>query len=124
MTLVDEEEILDGSRAWAKTQELFSGYGDPTRFFFQVDCGWYEAPLGEGYEGAFAVVRTDSDLEQLVGEVVKVSLGGIYETAVYVYVVGSEDIDVDFACWRYARAQLADLSTDVVSVSVRPLVRQ
>ena len=116
--LLDEPEILDGSRAWATTQELFAGVPDPLRAHFSVTCGWYEPPVGE-FEGAFALIREGSPLEEFVGEVIQVD----YESrSISVYVTGgSSDIDHDLALYRYAFLKLHPLSDPGITVNIRPV---
>lgn len=114
----DEPEILDGSRSWAKTQELFNGHVDPTRQRHAVRCTWYDTTVDDN-EGAFCVVQADSALEELVGEHVRVAYN---DKEQFLYcVAGSADIPEPFAITRQAMLALAPLSHDYIEVTVQPL---
>lgn len=119
MTLeVDEPEILDGSRAWAKTQQLFEGRVDPTRKRHAVKCTWYDTTVNE-HEGAFCMVQAGSDLEDLVGDLVRVAWRN---TEIFVYCIGgSADLPYPLALSRRAMWHVADLAKDHIDVTVQAL---
>lgn len=118
MTLsVDEPEIQDGSRAWAKAQELFAGPPDSTRQRYDVDCSWYDTSVDDNL-GAFCLIQAGHALEEVVGEVVQVKYRS---RTIYVYCIGGADIDTPIALTRYAMLQLHDLAVDSIRVAVRPL---
>lgn len=70
---------------------------------------WHHTSL-EGHEGSFALVRAGGPLEELVGDVVRVTFGN---ESVYVYVIDAEDdLDADLSLARRAFMQLANLASD------------
>jgi hypothetical protein len=80
---------------------------------------WHHTTLDE-HEGAFAVAREGGPLEEMVGDVLRVSYG---DRSAYVYVVdASDDLDADLSLARRAFIQLANLSEDEVAASVEVLV--
>lgn len=96
MALV-EPEILTGRRAFAVTQQLFEGV-PVRRLPALVDVGWYGTET-EPETGAFAVVRDGWGLDDLIGEVLKVTVG---QRAVFVYVIGARGVPTDIALARRA----------------------
>lgn len=115
----DEPEILDGSRAWLETQDAFRGHVDPSRKRHSVRCTWYDTTVSE-YEGAFCVVQQDSDLEELIGELVRVSQAG---KEIFLYCVGATpDIPFPFAITRRAMLGFAPLSHDSIEVMAQALL--
>lgn len=108
-----EVEILNGSRAWAETQAAFVGAIDAARTRYSVDCGWYDTRVDEN-EGAFCMVRTGSDLEELIGDFVRVSYADI---KVYLYCVGaSANVSADLALARTAFMRLQPLNVTKIRV--------
>lgn len=119
MTLrTDEPEIVDGSRAWVATQLLFKGQADPTRKRHTAHACWYDTTVDEN-EGAFCVIQAESELEELVGETVRVAYRN---KVVYLFCVGgSSDLPVPLGLTRQAMMRLADLAKDHIDVTVQPV---
>lgn len=118
----DEPEILDGSRAWPEAQAIFSTQGVPdlrARISRMVEASWYDTSVSE-YEGAFCLIQSGSDLEYLVGDLLRV----VYrQREVYVYCVGGAELTTDFALARRAYFALRDLAVDPITVIVQPILR-
>lgn len=113
MTTV-EPEILIGRRAWNKSQQLLN-VGGPVLFARNEAVGWYGDSVDENV-GAFAMVRTESALTDLVGEVLQIKRGRV---AVYVYCVGESDALIeDLAVSRRAFMPLGLLSLDNVTADI------
>lgn len=115
---IDEPEILDGTRAWAKTQQLFRGQPDPLRVRRAVRCTWYDTMVDE-HEGAFCVIQANSALEDLVGDFVRV----VYKNKeIFLYCVGgTSDIPTPLAITRQAMLYTASLSAEFIDVTVQAL---
>ena len=111
-----ETPLLDGARAWAESQAAFQTVPNPTRTFYYEDAVWYDT-IEDDNEGAFCLVRADSPLQELVGEVVWVRHG--LRTAL-VYCVGtSAALPTNIALQRAAFFQLATLDRSTIALSVR-----
>jgi hypothetical protein len=115
--LSDEEWAAYG---WNTAQVRLAGQGtvqSGSRRSATVE--WHHTTLDE-HEGAFAVAREGGPLEEMVGDVLRVSYG---DRSAYVYVVdASDDLDADLSLARRAFIQLANLSEDEVAASVEVLV--
>lgn len=78
-------------------------------------CGWHGTKIDPN-RGAFAIVRSDGPLADLLGERVRV---GAYPRAAYVYVTDERaDVEEDISLTRRAFAALAPLATDELAVKV------
>jgi hypothetical protein len=109
---VIEPEILIGRRAFATAQQLLAGV--PLRRLGRIDVGWYGTDT-HPEQGAFAVVRDGAGLAELVGEVLKVTVGS---RVVFVYVVGARGVPAQLAVSRRAFLALGLLSLDSVPAVV------
>lgn len=101
--------VMIGRRAYPTAQVLLSGvplYKIP-RF---VDVGWYDTRI-HPETGAFAVIREDGPLEELAGEVLRVTCG---RRSTFVYCAGSADVPTDLALYRRAYLDLMLLSREAV----------
>lgn len=114
---IDEPEILDGSRAWPKTQLLFVAPVDPLSKRWETFCSWYDTSISE-YEGAFCVIQSGSDMEALVGRHVQINYN---EKDVYLYCVGGAELPTPIAITRRAFMELDALSLDSIEVMVQAL---
>lgn len=108
-----EPEILIGRRAFATAQTLFAGVA-ARRLPERTDVGWYGTET-HAEIGAFAVVRDGWGLDDLIGEVLRVSVG---RRAVFVYVVGARGIPTDIALARRAFLGLGLLSSEALSAVI------
>lgn len=118
MLVSDEPEILDGSRSWAASQAAFLGVPDELRTRSDVECTWYEAPVGD-FTGAFALIQDGGPLEDLVGDVLQVQFKA---KRIFVYCVGGESLETPIALNLVAFLRLANPSRDSIRVNVRPVV--
>lgn len=101
---VTEPEIAHGLRAWADSQVLLGG--EPSEQVpASVLAGWHDTSVSP-HAGAFALVGLESELEDWIGEVLRVQIAG--RTA-YVYVLGSADVPTPLSLSRRAFAALAPL---------------
>jgi hypothetical protein len=116
---LDELEVLDGLRAWDEAQAAFQGTLDTTRTRWLVDLGWYDTSIDDR-EGAFAMVQQGSDLEEMVGDVVRVDYGS---KVAYVYMLGGADLSAPMSLSRPAYFRLAMLSVATIPVAVQPVKR-
>lgn len=110
--MVTEPEILIGRRAFPMTQQLFAGVG--RRLPEQVDIGWYGTET-HPEAGAFALVRDGWGLDELIGEILRVTVG---TRAVFVYVVGARGVPTDIALSRRAFLALGRLSHESLTMTV------
>lgn len=114
----DESEILDGARAWDESQVALQGAPDPNRTHFDVDASWYGVTESE-WEGAFCLVQAGDDLEELIGDTVRVTYK---QREIFVYCVGAGDFPTRFALSRQAFFNLELLDKDEITVGVQPVV--
>lgn len=120
MLETDEPEILDGTRAWSKTQQLFHGVIDPGRRRFATEATWYDTSLNE-HVGAFCVVQAGGIMEELIGDFVRFSWRNKEQ---FLYCVGGAEIPTEFAVSRLAWLHLTEMSIDRVQCGVQALVRE
>jgi hypothetical protein len=97
MAVRDEPEMLNGRRAFPKAQQLLAGV-PLRRLPGTVAVGWHDGAT-HAEQGAFAVVGTGAGLDDLIGEVVRVSAGA---REVFVYVVAARPVPVALSLWRRA----------------------
>lgn len=102
---VTEPEIRWARRAFPKSQELLAGEAD-RRLPRRHAVGWYGTEM-EAEQGAFAVVRAGAGLDDLFGQVLKITGN---RNVVFVYVLGSRGIPTDIAVSRRAFMALGRLS--------------
>lgn len=97
MALRDEPEVLAARRAFPKSQELLGG---PSLSVWPtpVQVGWHDTEVEEE-AGATAVVGVSAELDDLIGEVVRVSHKG---REVFVYVLGARPVPVSLSLSRRA----------------------
>lgn len=89
MATLLEPELLATRRAWPKVQELLAGVPQ-RRLTDQMPVGWHGT---EVEREAVALVRRGGSLEELVGEIVKVTRGDEPTRSVFVYVYGARGLD-------------------------------
>lgn len=109
---IPDEELA--AYGWNTAQKMLAGpvTGAPLA---AATAEWHHTTL-DPHEGAFALVRSGGPLEELVGDVIRVSHGG---RSLYAYVVdATDDLDADLSLARRAFLALDDLSLDEVSVTV------
>jgi hypothetical protein len=113
MARTTEREVLAGRRAFATAQQLLSGV-PVGRLAQRVDVGWYDTST-HPETGAFALVREAWGMGDLLGEVLRVSVG---RREVFVYVVGARGIPTDIALARRAFLSLGRLSNESLRATV------
>ena len=111
-----ETPLLDGARAWAESQAAFQTVPNPTRTFYYEDAVWYDT-IEDDNEGAFCLVREDSPLQELVGEVVWVRYN--LRTALLYCIGTSNALPTNIALQRAAFFHLAALDRSAITLSVR-----
>lgn len=107
-----ELEILAGRRCFAVAQELFSGSAiAPAQ---QLEVGWHDSSVNPE-TGSFAVVAPGAGLDDLIGEIVAVTLR---KRQVFAYVLGWGDIPTPFSLTRRLFAALSVLTVENVTAAV------
>ncbi len=104
-----EPEVLVGRRAFPMAQSLLAGT-PADRAPRLVKAGWFGTEV-EREQGSFALVRDGAGLDDLVGEVLKLSAG---EKVVFVYVLGVRGIPTDIALARRAFLSMGRLSLESI----------
>lgn len=111
-----ELEIAAARRAFKTAQDLLSGgpVGPETR----LDVGWYDSKTNPE-SGSFAVVALGAGLDDLIGEIVRVTFAG---RVVYVYVLTSADVPWPMAVYRRVfmalmRPSVGSIAAKVVAVA-------
>lgn len=87
-----ESELVIGRRSFVAAQKYLSTFVSVVSTISNVSLSWHDTAVDLN-EGSFAVVQSGSDLEDLVGEIVRVKVG---RRTVFAYVVAeSSMIQVD-----------------------------
>lgn len=113
---IPEPEILEARRSFPDTQAAMAAAGVPTLFgadFYTVSWKGHELT---GTQGSFCVVRADGPLANLVGDHLRLRFGA--SKSVFVYCVGSANLEVDIGVTRRAFAALELLAVDSITVLV------
>lgn len=105
------EDLQLGRLPWSGAQESFAGAARET---VEATCGWHGTRLHHE-TGAFALVNREGPLAHMVGDRIKVTRD---LNAIYVYVVGEEELEEDLSLSRRAFLQLGPLSADYLDVVV------
>lgn len=110
-----EAEILAGRRAFGTAQALFAG--GPVGRSQRLSVGWHGTSVNTE-TGSFAVVRDGAGLDDLVGEIVRVTSN---RREVFVYVLDTADVPVAVSLTRRVflalnRLTIEALPADVVAV--------
>lgn len=117
--MTEEEEILIARRAFPDSQRLLDG-AILREAFTRLGVGWHATAV-HPERGAFAVVQRGAGLEDLIGEVLRVSLPGSPSAAqrsVVVYCVGSALVSSPLSLYRRAFLGLAVLSAEELTCRV------
>lgn len=112
-----EQELLDGRRAFPEAQRLFAGVA-LRRLPERVDVGWHGTDI-DVETGAFAVVRDGAGLDDLIGEILIVSVG---TRSVLVFVMGARAVPQDISLSRRGFLALGLLAKESIRCVVE--VRQ
>lgn len=105
--MTTEPEILAGLKGFPDAQTAFAGEVFST-WPSALTLGWYDTSLREE-AGSFAVVRANAGFDDLVGEVLRVT---VERRSVFAYCLSAEDIPDDVGLYRRAFLALAVLSTE------------
>lgn len=115
---VVEPEILIGRRAFPKAQELLAGNALGPSQTFSLGTGWHGTDT-HPETGAFALVDTDSGNDELIGEILHVSLVvGDKVRGVYVYCLGSASLPTPLSLTRRAFGALGLLTLESLTCTV------
>lgn len=115
--MLNEPEVLQGTRAFYKTQELFAGTVDRSFQARQATVGWYDT-LVDDNEGAFCLVNPFGEFADLVGDKLAFSYG---RKTISVYCLGSNDLAWPIALARTAYFHLAPLNLEEALMTIRKL---
>jgi hypothetical protein len=107
MSVTMEPEILHARRAFADAQALLAGEPLSAKATL-VTVGWHDTATNPE-AGSFAVIGSDSGLDDWIGEIVLAKVNG---RECFVYVIASADVPVQLSLARRAFAALGLLSTE------------
>ena len=82
-----------------------------------MDAGWHDTQT-HPETGAFALVRTGAGLDDLVGEILRVTSAAPSARSVYVYCLGSAGVPTDLSLTRRGFAALGLLSLESLACLV------
>lgn len=102
-----EQEIQDATRAYPEAQRLLGGV-PLRRLPARVDVGWHGTST-EPIAGATCVISDDSGLDDLIGEVLKISSG---QRSTFVYCLGSRSVPQPLSLSRRAFLSLGLLALE------------
>lgn len=117
MILPPEPEIIDAALPFPDAQVALDGTTEQTIGAFQV-CNWYGPNLHPD-RGCYAIVNADGDLEDLVGDRLRLRYGN-KSVVVYCFTTIS-DIDESILITRRAYAKLGLLAKTPIDVLVEVL---
>lgn len=107
---VVEQELLDSRRAWPQAQAIFAGT-PLRRLASRVEVGWHGNDV-DSETGACAVVRDGAGLDDLIGEVIRVSIDS---REAFVWVRGSRGVPHDISLTRRAMLSLGLLTHESIA---------
>lgn len=108
-----EQELLDSRRAFATAQELLAGVPS-RRLSGLVTVGWHSNDV-HPETGSVAVVGLTSGLDELVGEIVLVTVDS---RSVFAWVIGARDVPVDLSLARRPFEALSLLAAESLAAVV------
>lgn len=108
-----EQDLLDSRRAWPEAQRIFKGPA-LRRLPSRAEVGWHGNEV-DIEQGACAVVRAGAGLDDLIGEVLRVSIGS---REAFVWVRGSRGVPHDVSLTRRAFLALGLLSHESIACVV------
>lgn len=113
---MSEIEFSYGERAFPKAQELFAALAPSrsSRWPTAVQAGWYDTSV-ETATGSFAVVQAGAGLDDLVGEILRVTYGA---RSALVYVVGVRAVSLPLLLSRRPFLALAGLYAEFIDVTL------
>lgn len=107
-----EVEILAGRRAFATAQALFAG--GPVAPSQRLGVGWHGTSVNPE-TGSFAVVQRNAGLDDLIGEIVRITSNG---RVVFAYVLDDADVPVQVSVTRRLFLVLNRLTIDALPADV------
>lgn len=113
-----EPELLTIRRAFPEAQLALAGV--PLDRVFAGPVGWHGTSVHPELGSAHAVVRSFSDLDELIGEVLRITVPG--RPPIFVYVVGARDVPWQVSVSRRAFMALGLLSAESVEAIVETVV--
>lgn len=113
-----EPELLAIRRAFPKAQELL--FSVPLSRIYAGPVGWHGTQVDPELGSSAAVVRSGAGLDELIGEVLRITVGD--RTPVFVYVVGARDVPTDVSVARRAFMALGLLAVEHVEAIVEVCV--
>lgn len=116
---LDEPRVLDALQGWIDAQVLLRGVPDVTTQPVQTTVGWYDTGVDDR-EGAFCLIDNGGALEDLVGDVVQVT---VEDVTIWVYCLGGAALDQPIALARTAFSKVAMLSEESVDALVQRSTR-
>lgn len=111
-----EEEILYGIRGFGATQDLFTGTPLITFLSNPIKCSWYGTEINQN-RGAFCLVQEGAELDNLVGEFVRITYK---QREITLYCLAeTPEIDTPIAITRRAWSAIERLSLDEIFAYVQ-----
>lgn len=107
-----EMEIVTGRRSFIAAQALFSG--GPVGKSQKLSVGWHDTSVNPE-TGSFAVVQATAGLDDLVGEIIRVTNN---RREVFVYVLDTADVPVQVSLARRAFVALYRLTVEALPADV------
>jgi hypothetical protein len=114
-----EPELLVIRRAFPAAQALLAGAA-LSRVGTTVEVGWHSTETHPELGSSHALVRSGADLDDLIGEVLKITRGD--REPVFVYVLGARDLPTDVSVARRAFLALGLLAVESVECIVEVVV--
>lgn len=108
-----EEEVLWARRAFPKAQELLAGEAD--HLLGRISLGWHHTDISPE-AGSFCIVRRGGPYEDLLGDILILTVG--LRAPIYVYVLNTAPIVADISLARRAFLALGRLSHDRIQARV------
>lgn len=112
---VPEPELLVIRRAFPEAQRLLAGTPF-SRVGTTTDVGWHSTETHPELGSSHALVRSDAGLDDLIGEVLRITRGS--REPIFVWVIGARDLPTDVSVARRAFMELGLLSVESVECVV------
>lgn len=106
--LSTEVEIMAARRSFTEAQRMLGG--SPIAPAQTLTVGWHDSSV-DPESGSFALVDVTAGLDDLIGEIVRVSYG---QRVVFAYVLKAASLTVAFSLTRRTYAGLARLSIETI----------
>jgi hypothetical protein len=114
-----EPELFAAQQAFGDAQRMLGEQaGALSKLLTSVDIRWHEFTESDWARGCLALASADSDYEDLVGSILRVTSG---HRSVLVYCVASVVIEHDLSLTRRAWMALGDLASTTLTARVEVL---